>query len=61
MQFIRVESIQGDQMFAIFEISREEYAAIITERNERAEREQQNEIDRERERQWYQVEPEENF
>lgn len=54
MEFIRVESVQGGRIFAIFEISGDEYNRIINERNERAERERQNEIDRQRERQWYQ-------
>lgn len=58
MQFVRVESVQGDRIFAIFEISSAEYERIINERNEQAERERQNEMDWERERQWYRVEEE---
>ncbi len=61
MQFNRVESVQGDRIFCVFEISREEYAQlIIDQRNEwqaqarQDQIERENEIDRERERQWYQ-------
>lgn len=70
MQFIRVESVSrnedGDMVIrAIYEITTQEYSRIINEGNERAvqaanearraEIELQNEIDWERERQWYQV------
>lgn len=56
MEFIRVENVEGNRIFVVFEVSREEYDRIINERNRRAEVEQQNEIDRERERQWYREE-----
>lgn len=53
MEFIRVESVQGDRIFCVFEMSREEYARMVNERNRRAQIERENEQDWERERQWY--------
>jgi hypothetical protein len=56
MRYVRVESVEATRIFAIFEVTLEEYAEIIRRRNQAQERErieQENEIDRERERQWY--------
>lgn len=57
MNFIRIESVQGQNLHIVVEVTVEEYSQIINiinERNRRAEIERQNEQDWERERQWYQ-------
>lgn len=54
MNFIRIESVQGQNLHIVVEVTVEEYNRIINERNRRAEIERQNEQDWERERQWYQ-------
>lgn len=57
MEFVRVESVQGAgetvEIYCIFRLTPAEYDRMINERNRQAEIERQNEIDRERERQWY--------
>lgn len=60
MEFIRIDSIQGNRIFVVFELTVDEYNRMVRERNERAKVERQNEIDRERERQWYRESEEEN-
>lgn len=56
MEYIRIDSIQGDRIQIVVEVSVEEYNRIINERNHRAEIERQNEEDRQRERRWYENE-----
>lgn len=57
MEFIRIDSIVGTRIQVVVEMSVEEYNRMVRERNRRAEVERQNEMDRQREHQWY---PEEN-
>lgn len=60
MNFVRVESVQGDgdntTIFAVFELTYAEYARIISERNREAERQAQMDADMARFEEWERAE-----